>query len=151
MARNEHPGRKAVADSRSAIEQRTAEQYERHEASQPTPTQEENDLARLGALDHDEKEPDGSEPEEVAVQRMMAARFPGNQGYGNRAMSTSGDDQSNEAQRRGAESARKGGGARGGAKASAKRGSGGRASKAPADPGGGPLTASSFDDTDKAE
>lgn len=53
--------------------------------SQPTPTQRENDLAKVGALDHDDKEPDGSEPEGHAIRRVMEARIPGNNPYETRA------------------------------------------------------------------
>lgn len=37
--------------------------YDFMEAGRPTPTQEECDLAKLGLLDHDQKEPDGSAEE----------------------------------------------------------------------------------------
>jgi TRAP-type C4-dicarboxylate transport system substrate-binding protein len=40
--------RKAMEEHREEREKLTAEAYERMEKSQPTPTQEENDLAKLG-------------------------------------------------------------------------------------------------------
>jgi hypothetical protein len=87
MAREDNTAAQGVADRRKTMEKQNAEYYERQEAMRPTPTQEENDLAKVGALDIDSKEPDGSEPEEEAVRRTMSARLPGNNPYQNRAMS----------------------------------------------------------------
>jgi hypothetical protein len=42
---------------------------QRRSQSKPTPTQRENDLAKLGALDHDSKEDDGSGPDMATVTR----------------------------------------------------------------------------------
>lgn len=59
-----------TAMSNDAAERRMAN-------SQPTPTQRENDLAKVGALDIDDKEDDGSGPEPApAVTRQMAPAGP---------------------------------------------------------------------------
>jgi hypothetical protein len=49
------------------------EAMERMDSSQPTPTQEENDLARLG-VQVDEKEPDGSGP--TVITKTLVANVP---------------------------------------------------------------------------
>jgi len=49
------------------------EAMERMDSSQPTPTQEENDLARLG-IQVDEKEPDGSGP--TVIRKTVVANVP---------------------------------------------------------------------------
>lgn len=46
--------------------------YARGAASKPTPTQRENDLAKVGALNIDEKEDDGSGPDLQPVMRREA-------------------------------------------------------------------------------
>jgi len=46
--------------------------YARGAASKPTPTQRENDLAKVGALNIDEKEDDGSGPDLQLVMRREA-------------------------------------------------------------------------------
>lgn len=72
---------KGVDERLAAKEKQVAEYYERHENLQPTPTQRENDLARVGALDIDDKEDDGSEWEDEANVRVMTGRLPGNNPY----------------------------------------------------------------------
>jgi len=49
------------------------EAMERMDSAQPTPTQEENDLARLG-IQVDEKEPDGSGP--TVIRKTVVANVP---------------------------------------------------------------------------
>src|SRR5215207_2574279 len=113
MARNQSPSEAAaagVAEREAAKQSSVDEYYEREANSQPTPTQEENDLAKVGALGLDDKEPDGSEPEEVAQRRAMESRLPGSQPYANRALGASGDEQSNAVQQRAAAETRKGAG-----------------------------------------
>lgn len=64
MADKKNPRDEALADSRKRVEDETKEQRARIDSVQPTPTQEENDRARLGiesAKDLDNKEADGSE------------------------------------------------------------------------------------------
>jgi hypothetical protein len=73
--------RDGVKARREAAESMNAEYYAREAAAKPTPTQEENDLAKVGALDIDDKEDDGSEPEGEAVRRVMESRIPGNNPY----------------------------------------------------------------------
>lgn len=53
----------SVDDAAEAQAAAVAESEERMGASRPTPTQRENDLAKIGALDIDEKEDDGSGPD----------------------------------------------------------------------------------------
>jgi hypothetical protein len=77
MARNEHPAAAAVQAREEVKNQQVAEFYEREASLQPTPTQAENDLARVGALDHDAKEDDGSEWEADAQARLMQANLAG--------------------------------------------------------------------------
>lgn len=81
------PATKGVEDRAKAMEEQNAEYYARSEAAKPTPTQREADLAKVGALDIDDKEPDGSEPEEVAVRRALESRVPGNNPYETRDLS----------------------------------------------------------------
>ena len=57
------------------------EAMERMDSSQPTPTQEENDLARLG-IQVDEKEDDGSGP--TVIRKTVVANVP--LGYDTKAM-----------------------------------------------------------------
>lgn len=55
---------KQVAERRKAAETSDEETRRRMTQSTPTPTQAENDLAKVGALDIDSKVDDGSGPEE---------------------------------------------------------------------------------------
>jgi hypothetical protein len=55
-------------DARAALVSKSnAEFYEQEAAGKPTPTQHESDLAKVGALDIDAKEDDGSGPQMVPV------------------------------------------------------------------------------------
>jgi hypothetical protein len=82
--------KKAQEDSRKALQEQrderakaTAEAVKRMESTQPTPTQEENDLARLGIF-VDEKEDDGSG--ETVITRTIVANVPlGPHGYETRS------------------------------------------------------------------
>jgi hypothetical protein len=68
MADKKDPREQALADARKQADADTQAHYDRVGASQPTPTQEENDRAKLGfdsLADLDDKEADGS-PEEKA-------------------------------------------------------------------------------------
>lgn len=67
----------SVGDQRKAMLLSNAAAMERMDNSRPTPTQEENDLARVGALDHDAKEDDGSPDEQELVDRTMLAKSSG--------------------------------------------------------------------------
>jgi hypothetical protein len=70
----EHPA-KAGVDEREAVRAAQVEEFYAREANaKPTPTQAENDLAKVGALNIDEKEDDGSEWESDAQQRVMEER-----------------------------------------------------------------------------
>lgn len=65
---------KQLADSRKETEARTKEQLERAESTQPTPTQEENDRAKLGIsslADLDDKEDDGSPVDDGSMDRSL--------------------------------------------------------------------------------
>lgn len=57
-------------------EERALAQAERQEKSKPTPTQRETDLAKVGALDIDSKEPSGAETEEEAAERRYKESVP---------------------------------------------------------------------------
>jgi hypothetical protein len=63
-------------DARLAAKEKSVkEYYERMENVQPTPTQRENDLAKVGALDIDEKEDDGSEWEDEHIRRVTLEKL----------------------------------------------------------------------------
>jgi hypothetical protein len=73
-------------DSRLEAKNKTVEdQAARHENVQPTPTQRENDLARVG-VPTDEKEHDGSESDAEMQRRVMESRLPGGSPYADRSM-----------------------------------------------------------------
>jgi hypothetical protein len=63
--------KKQLAEDRKIVERSRAE-YAEHSKGKPTPTQEENDLAALGAhiIEHDD---DGSGPDPYVVRNMEAA------------------------------------------------------------------------------
>jgi hypothetical protein len=64
MPTRDHPAVKMLDEQYQEIEKRNAEVMERQNKAKPTPTQAENDLARLGALDPFEpKEDHGAESE----------------------------------------------------------------------------------------
>jgi hypothetical protein len=75
--------RKAMQEQREERAKLTAEAVNRMESTQPTPTQEENDLAKLG-IAVDEKEDDGS-GETVIEKRIVANQPLGPGGYETRA------------------------------------------------------------------
>jgi hypothetical protein len=75
MAKNEHPAVAGVKTRQKAMEEQNAAFYEREANVRPTPTQEENDLARVGALNVDKKEDDGSEWETDAHRRVMEGKI----------------------------------------------------------------------------
>lgn len=62
--------------SAKASKQVNAGVEEAARVSKPTPTQAENDAARLGTLDIDDKEDDGSPEDDLSVNRSMAAAKP---------------------------------------------------------------------------
>jgi hypothetical protein len=69
----EADARKAMEEQRNERAITNEEAMERMDSSQPTPTQEENDLARLG-VQIDEKEADGSGP--TVITRTIVANTP---------------------------------------------------------------------------
>jgi hypothetical protein len=72
MPTKDHPAVKLLDEQYQEIEKRNAEVMERQNKSKPTPTQAENDLARLGALDPFElKEDHGGESEYEARKRGL--------------------------------------------------------------------------------
>lgn len=75
MAKTEHPAIAGVNARQKAKEEQNADFYKREASLQPTPTQAENDLARVGALDVDKKEDDGSEWETDAQRRVMEGKI----------------------------------------------------------------------------
>lgn len=70
-----------VDEDTARTEERTREQLKRAERQRPTPTQRENDLAKVGALDLDApKENDQyGDDEREAIAKTMGARLP--EGY----------------------------------------------------------------------
>jgi len=91
MARNENenPAAAGVAHRESVRQAQVDEFYDRQANLQPTPTQAENDLARVGALDIDEKEDDGSEWQDEGTNRVLTSKLPGNNPYDTRNEDTS--------------------------------------------------------------
>jgi hypothetical protein len=80
----DHPDAKAMQEQREERAKATAEAIKRMESTQPTPTQEENDLAKIG-IAVDEKEDDGSG--ETIIERTIVANQPlGPGGYQTRAV-----------------------------------------------------------------
>jgi hypothetical protein len=83
--------RKAVQEQREERAKATAEAVHRMESTQPTPTQEENDLAKVGVM-VDEKEDDGSG--ETVIERRIVANQPLERGgYETRASKAKSDEQ----------------------------------------------------------
>ena len=79
----DHPDVKAMEAHREERAKATAEAMKRMESSQPTPTQEENDLARIGVT-VDEKKDDGSG--QTVITKTIVANEPlGPHGYETRA------------------------------------------------------------------
>jgi|SRR5262245_28864872 len=75
--------RKAMEEHREGVRKGNEEAMKRVAESRPTPTQEENDLARLG-IHVEEKEDDKSGP--TVIQRTIVANEPvGPHGYETRA------------------------------------------------------------------
>lgn len=75
--------RKAVQEQRDERAKLTAEAVKRMESTQPTPTQEENDLARIG-ISVDEKQDDKSG--KTVITKTIVANEPlGRHGYETRA------------------------------------------------------------------
>ena len=64
---------KALQEQREERAIANEEAMERMDSSQPTPTQEENDMFRLGIMT-DEKEPDGSGP--TVITKTIVANVP---------------------------------------------------------------------------
>jgi len=69
----DHPDVKAMQTRREAQTRSNEEAMKRMDASQPTPTQEENDLAKLGVAVED-KQPDGSGP--TVIRNTVVANVP---------------------------------------------------------------------------
>lgn len=75
---------KAMQEQREEQNKANAEAMKRMDSSRPTPTQEENDLVRLG-IAVDEKQDDGSGP--TVITRSLVAGVPlGPGGYATRAV-----------------------------------------------------------------
>jgi len=69
----DHPDVKAMQDRREEQTKSNEAAMKRMESSQPTPTQEENDLAKLGVA-VDDKEPDGAGP--TIIRTTVVANTP---------------------------------------------------------------------------
>jgi len=81
---------RGVDERLAARDESVREFYDNADKSTPTPTQRENDLAKVGALDIDAKEDDGSGPEIEYQRRVMQGRLPGASPYETRS---AGNDQ----------------------------------------------------------
>src|SRR5215207_1188682 len=103
MAReDDNPVARAAARATEGVEHRrrvqqeqVADFYARMEGLQPTPTQEENDRAKVGALsleELDNKEDDGSEWQDEGTRRVLEAKLPGNNPYETRDVDAGGGD-----------------------------------------------------------
>ena len=77
----DHPDAKAMQEQRGERDKANLEAMKRMDSSKPTPTQEENDLAKLG-IQVDEKEDDGSGP--TVITHNYVANVP--LGYDTRSM-----------------------------------------------------------------
>ena len=76
--------RKAMEEHRERVNKSNEEAMKRVAESRPTPTQEENDLARIGV--HVEKKEDDKSGENVVVEKTLVAGQPvGPHGYETRA------------------------------------------------------------------
>jgi hypothetical protein len=80
------PREKEIAHREAAKNKSVEEYYARSEAAKPTPTPAEVDAAKMG-LNVDDKEPDGSDPEEVTQRRVLESRIPGANPYDTRSLS----------------------------------------------------------------
>ena len=79
----DHPDAQAMQEQREERKQQVEEAMKRMETSQPTPTQEENDLAKLGVV-VEEKEDDKS-GETVITKTIVANQPLGPHGYETRS------------------------------------------------------------------
>jgi len=79
----DHPSVKAMESQRDERKKANEEAMKRMESSQPTPTQEENDLAKLGVA-VEEKQADGTGP--TVITKNVTANEPlGAHGYDTRS------------------------------------------------------------------
>ena len=86
--------KQALQEQRDERAKTTAEAVKRMESTQPTPTQEENDLAKLG-IAVEEKEDDGS-GETVIEKRIVANQPLGPGGYETRSVKSKKDEPKKE-------------------------------------------------------
>lgn len=75
MEEGKKTAEKAVDARAEAKDKQVSEYYERESGSQPTPTQRENDLAKVGAGNIDEKEDDGSEWDDEHQRRVATEKL----------------------------------------------------------------------------
>ena len=86
MAKSDDPRVDEVRARMAARDKSVEDFYAQQEGLRPTPTQEENDLAKVGAMTPDDpKEDDGSDWEIDHQRKIMEARVPGNNPYDTRA------------------------------------------------------------------
>jgi len=82
--KQDDPARKAMQEQRERVNKANEEAMKRVAESRPTPTQEENDLARIGI--HVETKEDDKSGENVVVEKTLIAGQPtGPHGYDTRA------------------------------------------------------------------
>ena len=93
----DHPDVKAMQEQRDEQNKANQEAMKRMDSMQPTPTQEENDLAKLGVL-VDEKEPDGSGP--TIITKTLVANEPlGSTAYQTRSVQAANEQRPHERQK----------------------------------------------------
>ena len=72
--RDDAPARKAMQEQRERVNKSNEEAMKRVAESRPTPTQEENDLARIGI--HVEEKQDDKSGENIVVEKTLIAGQP---------------------------------------------------------------------------
>lgn len=83
MANSNEEKTKGVDERLAARDKQVAETYERMDKARPTPTQRENDLAKVGVV-VEQKEPDGGEPQDDHTRRILESKLPGENPYDTR-------------------------------------------------------------------
>jgi hypothetical protein len=85
MADEKHPALRGVEERERVAREQVDLYYKQDAQNRPTPSQAENDAAKVGQP-AEQLEPDGSPPEAETVDRILTARSPNNQPYDTRAL-----------------------------------------------------------------
>lgn len=86
-----NPAADAVKEQQKRTQAITEDAERRMSSARPTPTQEENDLAKVGAMNIDDKDADGTEEDEAERKRAASADDGSSASYSTRSASASGD------------------------------------------------------------